>query len=373
MFGGAWRLGRIAGVEIRIDSSWIFIALLITYSLYLRFSEAFPELGVAPGVALGVGFGLLFFASVLAHEMAHAVEARARRIPVRGITLFMFGGATHAKVESRGPWDEFLISVVGPISSVVLGGAFFLLGTLGRDLLGPPVSGGFRYLAFVNVALAVFNLLPGFPLDGGRVLRSLMWRASGSLVRATRVASVVGQVVAYLMIAAGIFFVFVGGLVSGIWLAFIGWFLAQAARSSIHQLEVQRLLESVEVKDVMDPDLVRIPPSLTVRQAVDEYFTRSVRSVFPVPEDGETRGLLTLRAVKRLPKRHWDTRRVEEVMEPLGEQCTVDVSARMEGVVEKLQEGRLNRCLVVRDGEVVGIITTRDIARWLRRREVLGT
>jgi Zn-dependent protease/predicted transcriptional regulator len=388
MLGATWRLGRIAGVEIRIDSSWVFIALLITYSLYVRFTEAFPDLEVALGITLGVGFGLLFFASVLAHEMAHALVARARRIPVRGITLFMFGGATHAKVESRGPWDEFLISVVGPLSSVVLGGAFFLLGTLGRGLLGPPVSGGFRYLAFVNVALAVFNLLPGFPLDGGRVLRSLLWRIFGSLPRATRVAGAVGQAVGYLMIGAGAVFVFIGGLVTGIWFAFIGWFVAQAARASVRQLEVQRRLEGAEVRDVMetdlvtippsltireavDPDLVTVPPSLTVRQAVDVYFTRSVRSVFPVQEDGETRGLLTLTAVKKLPKRQWDSRRVQEVMEPLGEQFTVEASDRMDGVLDRLQEGRTTRCLVMSDGQVVGILTAGDIARWLRRRQKL--
>jgi Zn-dependent protease/CBS domain-containing protein len=371
MFGGSWRLGRIAGVEMRIDSSWVVIALLVTYSLYLRFTEAFPELEVALGVILGVGFGLLFFASVLAHEMAHALVARSRRIPVHGITLFMFGGATHAKVESRGPRDEFLISVVGPVSSVVLGGAFFLLGTVGRSLLGPPVSGGFRYLAFVNVALAVFNLLPGFPLDGGRVLRSLVWRASGSLTRATRVASAVGQVVGYLMVGAGLLSLFTVGLVSGIWLAFIGWFLAQAARSSLHQLEVQRLLESVRVQDVMDPELVGVPSSVTVRQAVEEYFTRSERNIFAVRDGDDTRGLLTLRAVKRVPKAQWGTRRVEEVMEPLDDSCTVEASARMDGVLPKIQEGRVGRCLVTRDGQVVGILTTGDIARWLRRRQVL--
>ena len=365
MLGRTWRLGRIAGVEIRIDSSWVLIALLITYSLYVRFTEAFPDLEVALGITLGVGFGLLFFASVLAHEMAHALVARARRIPVRGITLFMFGGATHAKVESRGPWDEFLISVVGPVSSVVLGGVFFLVGTLGRDFLGPPVSGGFRYLAFVNLALAVFNLLPGFPLDGGRVLRSLLWRVFGSLERATRVAAAVGQAVGYLMIGAGIASVLTVGLASGIWLAFIGWFVAQAARMSVRQLDVQRRLQGAEAREVMDTDLVTVPPALTIREAVDRYFTRSVRSVFPVQEDGDTRGLLTLGGVKRLPRRQWDHRTVEEVMEPLGEECTIEASTPMEDVVERLREGRRTRCLVMSDGRVIGILTPGEITRWL--------
>jgi Zn-dependent protease/CBS domain-containing protein len=371
MYRGGWRLGRIAGVEIRIDTSWIFIALLVTYSLYLRFRELFPQLEVPLGVLLGVGFGLLFFASVLAHEMAHALVARQRKIPVHDITLFMFGGATNARVESRGPWDEFLISVVGPASSVVLGGAFFLAGTLGRGILGLPLTDGFRYLAYVNVALAVFNLLPGFPLDGGRVLRSLVWRVTGSLDRATRVAAAVGQGVGYLLVAGGVAMAIAGGMIGGIWLVFIGWFLAQAARASVRQLEVQRRLEGAEVRDVMETDLVTIPPSLTIREAVDRYFTRSIRSVFPVQGDGETRGLLTLGAVQRLPESQWDDRRVEDVMEPLGEECTVEATAPMSSVVDRLREGRSTRCLVMADGRVIGIVTPGEIARWLGRREPL--
>jgi Zn-dependent protease/CBS domain-containing protein len=369
MLSGTWRLGRIAGVEIRIDSSWVFIALLITYTLYVRFTEAFPHLEVALGVTLGVGFGFLFFASVLTHELAHALVARARRISVRGITLFMFGGATHARVESRGPWDEFLISVVGPISSAVLGGAFYLLGTLGQGLLGPRPSWGFRYLGFVNLALAVFNLLPGFPLDGGRVLRSLLWRFSGSLDRATQAAAAVGQAVGYLMVGGGVGMAIFGNVVGGIWLAFIGWFVAQAARGSVRQLEVQRRLRGAVAREVMDTDLVSVPPALTVREAVDLYFTRSVRSVFPIEDDGETRGLLTLTAVKRLPKRLWDDRRVQEIMEPLGEECTIEASTPMDAVIERLQDGWRPRCLVMADGRVIGIVTPGEVARWLGRPE----
>jgi Zn-dependent protease/CBS domain-containing protein len=365
MLGRTWRLGRIAGVEIRIDSSWVLIALLITYSLYVRFTEAFPQLEVTVGVIFGVGFGLLFFASVLIHEMAHALVARARRIPVRGITLFMFGGATHAKVESRGPWDEFLISVVGPVSSVVLGGALYLFGDLGQGFLGPPLSGGFRYLGFVNLLLAGFNLLPGFPLDGGRVLRSLLWRASGSLERATQVAAAVGQAVGYLMVAGGVTWAVFGNVIAGIWLAFIGWFVAQAARTSVRQLEFQRRIQGAVAGQVMDADLVSVPPALTVREAVDLYFPRSVRSVFPVEEDGRTRGLLTLAAVKRLPERRWGERRVDEIMEPLAEECTIEASTPMDAVVERLQEGHRTRCLVMADGLVIGIVTPGEVARWL--------
>src|ERR671919_426275 len=169
MFGNSWRVGRIAGIELRIDTSWVLIALLITYSLYLQLVDRFEQLAPGAAIGLAVVFALLFFGSVLAHEFAHALVARSRGIPVRGITLFLFGGATHAKVESKGPRDEFLISVVGPLSSLALGVVFYGLGLLG---LPAAVAGGLRYLGFVNGLLAVFNLLPGFPLDGGRVLRS---------------------------------------------------------------------------------------------------------------------------------------------------------------------------------------------------------
>jgi Zn-dependent protease len=370
MFGNAWRLGRIGGVEIRIDSSWVVVALLITYSLFLQFSEAFEDLASGPLVVLAVAAALLFFGSVLTHELAHAVVARRRGIPVRGITLFLFGGATHAKVEARGPRDELLVSIVGPLTSLVLGGLFWLLGTALRSSTAP-IAGGLRYLGVVNVALAVFNMLPGFPLDGGRVLRSLVWRATGSLARATRVASVAGQAVGYLLIALGVLFLVRGVLVSAIWLSAIGWFLAQAARSSVAELEVRRILESVEAEDLMTPELVSVPPDITLRDAVDRFFMRFDHAAFPVEDDGRTLGLLTLRSIKRIPQTEWPTRLVRDAMEPLGDQSSVDATVRMDRVLAKFQEGGIGRLLVVRDGEVVGIITPSDIARWLERRRAL--
>jgi Zn-dependent protease/CBS domain-containing protein len=372
MFGNSWRLGRIAGIEIRIDTSWVVIALLVTYSLYLQFTDAFEALRPPVAVLLAALFALLFFGSVLTHELAHAVTARRRGIPVRGITLFLFGGATHAKVESRGPREELVVSVVGPVTSLVLGGLFLLVG-FGRDLLGRPLSGGFRYLGVVNLMLAVFNMLPGFPLDGGRVLRAIVWRITGSLRRATRVASISGQVVGYLIVSVGVFFLTQGVLITAIWLASIGWFLAQAARNSYEELQMRRMLEAVEAEDLMSPSLVSIPAGLPLRTAVDEFFMRFDHGAFPVQDDGRTVGLITLRGVKRVPQAEWSRRTVGDTMEPIGEQCSVDASARMDVVLSKIQDGGSGRCLVLRDGEVVGIITPSDIARWLERRRALRT
>jgi Zn-dependent protease/CBS domain-containing protein len=367
MFGTSWRVARIAGIEVRVDSSWVVIALLITYSMYLRTSVLYPELSGGGAVALGIAATVLFFGSVLVHELAHALVAQARGIRVQDITLFLFGGATRARVESRGPGDEFLIAVVGPLTSGLLAGLFGIAGGLGREVLSAPLVGTLGYLAWTNLLLAAFNLVPGFPLDGGRLLRSAIWRATGSLARATRVASLAGQGVGWLLVAGGVAFLLAGDLAGGIWFGFIGWFLVQAARSSYQDLQLQQLLRGVEAQDVMAADLVRIPPELSLQEAVDDYFMRYDHGAFPVDEGGRTIGLLTLRGVRRVPRAQWPTRRVRDLMVPLGDQVVVAPDARMDGVVGKLQDGEANRVLVAQDGEVVGIITPSDLTRWLRR------
>jgi Zn-dependent protease/predicted transcriptional regulator len=367
MFGTSWRAGRIAGIEIRIDSSWAVIALLITYSMYLRASVLYPELSGSGAVALGILATVLFFGSVLVHELAHALVAQARGIRVQDITLFLFGGATRARVESRGPGDEFLIALVGPLTSGLLAGLFAIVAGLGRDLLSRPLAGTFGYLAWTNLLLAAFNLLPGFPLDGGRLLRSAIWKATGNLARATRIASVSGQGVGWLLVAAGVAFLLAGDLAGGIWFAFIGWFLVQAARSSYQDLQLQQLLRRVEAEEVMAGDLRRIPPEVSLQEAVDDHFMRYDHSGFPVEEQGRTIGLLTLRGVRRVPREQWPTRRVRDHMVPLSDQVVVAPDARMDNVLGKLQDSEAGRVLVAQDGEVVGIITPTDLTRWLRR------
>jgi Zn-dependent protease/CBS domain-containing protein len=371
MFGTSWRVGRIAGIEVRVDSSWVVVALLITYSMYLRASTLYPELSGGGAVVLGIGATVLFFGSVLVHELAHALVAQARGIRVQDITLFLFGGATRAKVDSRGPGDEFLIALVGPLTSGLLAALFGIVAGFGGDVLSRPLAGTFGYLAWTNLLLAAFNLVPGFPLDGGRLLRSAIWKATGSLARATRVASVAGQGVGWLLVAAGVAWLLAGDLAGGIWFAFIGWFLVQAARSSYQDLQLQQLLRGVEAEDVMAADLLRIPPELSLQAAVDEYFMRYDHGAFPVEEQGRTIGLLTLRGVRRVPREQWPTRRVRDHMVPLSDQVVVAPEARMDGVLGKLQDGETGRVLVVQDGEVVGIITPSDLTRWLRRSRAL--
>src|SRR5215216_3323640 len=367
MFGTSWRAGRIAGIEVRIDSSWVVIALLITYSMYLRLSIVYPELSGGGAAGLAVLSAVLFFGSVLVHELAHALVAQARGIRVQDITLFLFGGATRARVESRGPGDEFLIALVGPLTSGLLAAGFGIVAGLGREVLSTPLAGTFGYLAWTNLLLAGFNLVPGFPLDGGRLLRSAIWKATGNLGRATRIASLAGQVVGWLLVAAGVASLLAGDLAGGIWFAFIGWFLVQAARSSYQELQLQQLLRGVKAEDVMAADLVRIPPELSLQEAVDDYFMRYDHGAFPVEEQGRTIGLLTLRGIRRVPREQWPTHRVRDHMVPLSDQVVVAPDARMDSVLGKLQDSQANRVLVVQDGEVVGIITPSDLTRWLRR------
>jgi Zn-dependent protease/CBS domain-containing protein len=367
MFGTSWRVGRIAGIEVRVDSSWAVIALLVTYSMYLRFSLVYQSLSTGEAVGIAILAAVLFFGSVLGHELAHALVSQARGIRVQDITLFLFGGATRARVESRGPNDEFLIAVVGPLTSAALAALFWVIDVLGRGVLSRPLTGMFGYLAWVNLLLAGFNLVPGFPLDGGRLLRSVIWRVTGSLGRATRVASVAGQAVGWLLVAGGVAFLLAGNLASAIWFAFIGWFLVQAARASYQELQVRHLLRGVEAQDVMASNLLRVPPELSLRDAVDDYFMRYDHGAFPVEERGRTVGLLTLRGVRRVPNEQWPARRVRDHMVPLGDQVVVAPDTPMDQVMGKLEDGEAGRVLVVEDGEVVGIITPSDLTRWLRR------
>ncbi len=316
---------------------------------------------------------MLFFGSVLVHELAHAVVSQARGIRVQDITLFLFGGATRARVESRGPGDEFLIALVGPLTSGILAGLFGIAAGLGDDVLSRPLVGTLGYLAWVNLLLAGFNLVPGFPLDGGRLLRSAIWKATGSIGRATRVASLSGQAVGWLLVAGGVAYLLAGNLAGGIWFAFIGWFLVQAARASYQELQLRDMLRGVEAEDVMAGDLLRIPPDLSLQDAVDDYFMRYDHGAFPVDEHGRTVGLLTLRGVRRVQREQWSTRRVRDHMVPLGDQVVVAPHARMDDVLGKLQDGEAGRVLVVQDSEVVGIITPTDLTRWLRRWRALDS
>ncbi len=372
MFGNGFSLGKWLGIEVTVDRSWFIIALLLAWSFYTLFEVTFTEIARAAAILLGLGTAILFFVSVVLHELSHSLMARRLGIPVEGITLFIFGGVTKTSQESRSAREEFAIAVVGPITSIGLAGVFWSLVNLTGDVLPATVRYGFGHLGWINLALGVFNMLPGFPLDGGRVLRSFIWQITGSMDRATKAATTGGKVIASLLIGLGLLEVF-GGNLGGLWYAAIGWFLFSAAAVSGQQMIIRRLFEGMVAADVMSPRLVALSTGTTVQEAVDDYFLRFDHSAFPVHDDeGTTSGILTLRAVRQVPRDQWPIIQVWSVMTRLDDAPKVAVDAALEEVMHLLDESEEHRVLVMNGREVVGIITSRDVARWVRRSDELG-
>jgi len=316
---------------------------------------------------------ILFFGSVLLHELAHSAVARARGIPVEGITLFIFGGVARIRSDVETPKDEFLITVVGPLSSAAIGLVLLGFARAGaRWGLPEPATGVADFLALANFWLAGFNLIPGFPLDGGRLFRSLVWYTSKDIRKATRWASYTGRGFGLLMIGYGILVLFQGGLIGGMWLIFIGWFLTQAAEASYRQLILRRILEGVQASEAMTraPETVR--PELTLRDIVDDYFLRRRYNSFPVEDDqGNLVGLVTLSQVKKVERERWATTRVGEVMMPVSEAVTVRSRDSLAEVLAKLESAGVGRALVVDNGRLEGVISNADVAQWMERYQQL--
>ncbi len=371
----AWRIGRIGGIDVKIDPSWSIIALLVGVTFYALLTTEYPNDPTGGLVAAAAVMAIVLFASVLLHELAHSWMARAKGIEVRGITLFLFGGVTQADLDTENASDELVIAAVGPLTSIaiaaVLWGVAVATGGLTAYAAGR--------LGWLNLALGIFNLVPGFPLDGGRILRAAIWRARGDIVSATRIAARAGQTVGYLLIGLGLLELFaLGALIGGLWLAAIGWFLAQSAEAAFLHLRVRRMLEHVPAwRFIGNQELIEIPADLTLQDAVDRYFMQHDHGAFPVRDGGEVIGILPLVAVRRIPRADWPTRRVRDAVVPLSESCTVSRSTPMDEVLEKMDldeaSGNGSHRVVVMDGDhIAGIITARDLVRWLQRSRELG-
>ena len=313
---GTFAIGRIFGIRIEINYSWLIILVLLTASLALGwFPAVFPFWSTTAYWIVAIISAVLLFASVLAHELAHSLVARLRHIAVSSITLFVFGGVSNIEQEPRNAGAEFEIAVVGPITSLVIGGICWAIG-LAVAPVNAYVAAVLGYLAISNVLLGIFNLIPGFPLDGGRVLRAILWAATGSLQRATRWAARVGQVVAFLFILWGIWQLFAGNFLGGIWIGFIGWFLLNAAQAANTQVMVDALLRGVLVRDVMNRSPFAVPADLTIQQLVEGHFLPNGTRTALVVEDGALRGLVALRDVREAPREQWASTPVAAIMIP---------------------------------------------------------
>ena len=366
--------GRVLGVPITLDLSWfIILALLLGTFSTASFPSLLPGEGRWTYLVMGTLGTVVFFVSLLAHELAHAVEARRRGIEVEGITLFVFGGMARTRTDPRTPMDEFVIAGVGPLASAIIAGLLVGVSIPMANLGWEPMAVVLRYLGFLNLALAVFNLLPGFPLDGGRLLRALIWGLTGSVRRGTQVATLAGRLLGIgLMVLGGFSILNGGGVIGGLWIVFIGWFLMQAAASSYDQVLLMEVLRGVSAGEGMTPDPETVAPGLTVDSLVNEHFLRRPYNAFPVTEMGVIQGLVTLSRVKALPRERWAQTRVRDIMVPREQTLVVDPGTPMLEVLEQMGEGGDQRALVARDGELLGIISARDLTRWLDRAGLLG-
>jgi Zn-dependent protease/CBS domain-containing protein len=363
------RLGSIFDFEIRIDFSWFIILFLIVWSFATGvFPAEVPGLSQLTYYVMGLAGALLFFASLLAHELSHSLVAKRKGIVVEGITLFVFGGVARTRSEATSPGDEFQIAGVGPLASLFIAGLLWGLARAGHRLVWPfAVTAVLDYLAVLNLALAIFNLLPGFPLDGGRLFRSIVWKATGSLEKATRFATAGGRWLGYALVFLGILQAFEGPVLSGLWLVFIGWYLRNAAVSSYQQYRLRDVLAGVRAEQTMSPSPETVPPHITLQQLMDEVFMRSRFVAFPVVEDGRAIGLVTLHQLREVPRDAWGFVPVREIMLPLEPSLVVAPGENMMIVMDRLQSSPARRVLVMQDGHLLGIITARDVTHWLER------
>jgi Zn-dependent protease/CBS domain-containing protein len=367
----SFKIARVAGVDIGLHYTWIFAFVLIAWSLAVGFFPSmFAGFDATTDWVLGILATLGLFVSVLLHELSHALVARARGMTVSSITLFIFGGVSNLHTEPQHPADEFLVSVVGPISSLVLGGVFWVL-QQPLALSNGPMAALLSYLAFVNLILGAFNLVPGFPLDGGRVLRSVVWLFSGSQLRATQVASYGGQAISFLLIFWGLARLFSGDVLGGLWTAFIGWFLNNAAEATRHQQAVQEHLRGIRVVQVMDPRPPLVDPSLSVHDFVfDCLLRRGERAVLVGGPDGVL-GIVTVSDARRVPQAAWSTTPVGQIMTraPLR---SVPTTAALADALEILVDNRLNQMPVMDQQAVLGMLSRADVLRFLQLRGELG-
>jgi Zn-dependent protease/predicted transcriptional regulator len=371
MLGKRIKLFKLLGFEVGIDVSWIFIALLIAWSLSTGlFPLYYKNLSTQMYWFMGIVGALGLFVSIIAHEFAHSLVARGQGIPMKGITLFIFGGVAEMDQEPPNPKAEFLMAIVGPLSSIAIGLVFYGIYSAGKGgALPTPVNGVVGYLAFINGILAGFNLVPAFPLDGGRVLRSILWGVKGNLKWATRITSRIGSGFGILLIVLGVLNVFRGNFIGGMWWFLIGMFLNGAAKMSYRQLITRKALEGEPVRRFMKTDPVTVPPSLSIDELVDDYVYRYHYKMFPVVEEtGKVVGCITTKQIKDVPREQWGQKTVGE----LSAECSTDYTigpqvdaVKALSIMHKSGNGRL---MVVENGHLAGIITLKDMLELLSLR-----
>ncbi len=359
-----FQLGRIAGIRIGVNWSWLIVFALIVWSLAAAvFPSQNPGFSDGEYVALAVVAALLFFASLLLHELGHALQARREGVEIEGINLWLFGGVAQFKGGFPSAGAEFRIAIAGPLVSLALGVLFVLVAVFAG--LPNAIDGIAAWLGYTNLILLAFNLLPALPLDGGRVLRSALWHLRGDLQWATWVASGVGRGFGYLFIGLGLFMLIVEGAFSGAWLAFIGWFLLQAATAEARYVATKQALDGLRVRDLMTRQPVTVEADLSLGQFMDDVAWSQRYTTYPVLEQGRPIGLLAFRSIASVPRDEWNTRRVRDAMIPRRGGPVLDEDDPAIDALAELSAGEVNRGLVVDNGRLAGFLSITDLARAL--------
>jgi len=367
MFGKKIHLFTLFGFKVGVDFSWVFLAVLITWSLAESWFPARSKGMSAPTYWLmGAAGALGLFGSIIFHEFCHSIVARQFGLAMKGITLFIFGGVAEMQEEPKSAKVEFLMAAAGPLSSAGLAAAFYLLYTAGENIGWPEsVNGVLEYLAWLNIILAAFNLVPAFPLDGGRVLRSILWAARGNLRWATRVASRLGSAFGLFLMVVGVVSFVTGYIVAGVWYFLIGMFIRGASQMSYRQLLVRGALAGEQVGGFMESAPVTAPSLISIEDLVDEYFYRYHYKMFPVCDGDNLLGCVTTRQVKEVPRQQWSSRTVADIVRPCMKENTVSASTDALQALAIMNRTGNSRLMVVEDGRLVGIITLKDLLRFL--------
>jgi len=359
-------LGSIFGIKIGLHYSWFLIALLIVLSLSAQFHASNPAWGDTVILTMAIATAILFFISLVLHELAHSLVATSNKLPVKEITLFALGGVSQIEKNPTSAKVEFWMAFVGPLTSAIIGGICLALARLIGDPSSSPWMAMLLWLGYINLMLAGFNLIPGYPLDGGRVLRALIWWKTGNADRSTQTAARVGQAVAFAFIAIGVFQFFRGAGIGGLWIAFIGWFLLQAARESYGHVGLAHALAGVRVADVMTNDCPTVDGSLNVQNFVEHELLRSGRRCFIVVNKGEIVGLVTPNEVKHIDRAKWPFMTLHDVMRPLEDLRAVAPDTPLTSALESMGRFDLNQLPVISNGHLEGVLSRAQIVSYLQ-------
>lgn len=365
------RLLEVMGIPISLDASWFLVFALFTWVLAVNyFPNEFRTWTSLQFWSVAVVTSLLFFVSVLLHELGHSLVALRFNLPVKSITLYIFGGVSEITSEPKNPLEEFVVAFVGPLTSLVLAAFFYLVELVFKDVA--PIFAMAKYLAFINAVLGVFNLIPGFPLDGGRVFRAIVWAITRNLRKATEIAGYLGHAIAFLFILLGVWLLFQGNWINGVWIAFIGWFLENAVVGQVQQQRTHDLLAGHTVDQIMSQTCVMAAGDISLQELVDQYVLDRGERCMVIMQGDRAAGFLTLHNIREVSRERWMTTPASQVMTPIDQVKVTSPKAGLVQALEQMGADGVNQLPVIEDGQVAGMLRREDIVNYLRTLRKLG-